>query len=60
MPLSNFSHAGPFTEAILTGDLALRLARPIQWDARNMRAIGTPEADALIHRTYRGGFGIGS
>lgn len=58
LPMSNFGHSGPFTEAVLTGDLALRLARPIQWDAANMRAVGMPEADALIRREYRDGFGI--
>ena len=57
-PMSHFGHAGPFTEAVLTGDLALRLSSPIQWDAKNMRAVGTPEADPLIRRSYREGFGL--
>lgn len=56
--LSHFGHAGPFTECMLLGNLAVRLQKPIQWDAKAMRATGCPEADALIRRDYREGFGI--
>lgn len=59
LPMSHFGHAGPFTEAVLVGDLALRLGRPIQWDAEKLRAVGTPEADPIVRRSYRKGFGIG-
>jgi len=51
--LSNFAHAGPFTEAILLGNLAVRLGKPIEWDAVNLKAKGLPEADPLIRRKYR-------
>lgn len=51
--LSNFGHAGPFTEAILLGNLAVRLGKPIDWDAENLKAKGLPEADPLIRREYR-------
>ena len=40
------------------GNLAVRLQKPIQWDAVAMKATGTPEADRLIRKTYRKGFGI--
>jgi len=56
--LSNFGHAGPFTECMLLGNLAVRLQKPILWDAEAMKATGCPEADALIRRDYREGFGI--
>jgi len=56
--LSPFSHAGPFTESVLLGNVALRLGRQIHWDAARMKAIGCPEADALIRRGYRPGFSI--
>ena len=56
--LSNFSHAGPFTEAVLLGNLALRVGKPIDWDAKRMVARGCPEAEALIRRQYRPGFSI--
>ncbi len=56
--LSDFAHAGPFTETVLLGNLALRVGKPIEWDADAMRVKRCPEADPLIRRTYRQGFGI--
>ncbi|MFV1996265.1 MAG: Gfo/Idh/MocA family protein, partial [Verrucomicrobiales bacterium] len=57
-PLSNFEHAGPFTETVLLGNLAVRLGRKIEWDSENLRAVCVPEADALIRREYRAGWEI--
>jgi predicted dehydrogenase len=54
--LSNFENSGPFTEAVLLGNLAIRLDRPIEWDGPNMRATNASEADALIRPTYRKGW----
>ncbi len=56
--LSPFSHAGPFTETVLLGNLALRVGKPILWDSKRLAAEGCPEADALIRRAYRAGFSI--
>jgi hypothetical protein len=39
--------------AYLPGMLSLRLGRAIQWDGVRMKAVGLPEADALIHKDYR-------
>ena len=36
------------------GNVALRTGAKIVWDAENERAVGFPEADAFIHRKYRG------
>lgn len=56
-PLSNFEdHAGPLTEMVLAGNLALRLGRNIDWDSANLEARGLPEAHEFIHRTYREGW----
>ncbi len=57
-PMSRFELAGPFTEAVLVGDLAIRLGGTIEWDAAALTAGGRPEAGALIRREYRAGFGI--
>lgn len=57
--LSGFHHSAPFTESLLVGLLALRHDGRIEWDAANLRATNFPEADALIHKTYREGFGLG-
>jgi predicted dehydrogenase len=55
---AGFAYSGPYTEALLVGNLALRLQRRIEWDAAAMRATNAPEADALIRKAYRKGFGI--
>jgi len=55
---SAFPIAGPFTEAMLVGDLALRTGKDIRWKAKEMIAEGAPEAAPLIRRAYRKGFGI--
>src|SRR5512138_254867 len=54
---AGFAYSGPFTEALLVGNLATRLQKRIEWDAANMRAKNAPEADALIRKRYRNGFG---
>jgi predicted dehydrogenase len=54
--LSNFANAGPFTETVLLGNLAIRLGKKIQWDGPNMKATNAPEADVLIRREYRKGW----
>ncbi len=55
---AGFAYSGPFTEALLVGNLAARLQKRIEWDAAAMKATNAPEADALIRKTYRKGFGI--
>jgi hypothetical protein len=55
---AGFDYSGPFTEALLVGNLAVRLQKRVEWDAANLRARNLPEAEALIHKQYRAGFGI--
>ncbi len=55
---AGFAYSGPYTEALLVGNLALRLQKRIEWDSAAMRATNAPEADPLIRKTYRAGFGI--
>ena len=55
-PLSSFDYAGPFTEVVLLGTLAVRLDKKIDWDAAALKAVNAPEADALIRRQYRPGW----
>lgn len=54
--LSNFDYAGPFTEVVLLGNLAVRLGKKITWDAKRLKATGMPEADQLIRTEYRKGW----
>jgi predicted dehydrogenase len=55
---AGFDYSGPYTEALLVGNLAVRLRKPIQWDSAAMKATNAPEADPIIRKTYRDGFGI--
>lgn len=56
-PVSNFvDHAGPLTEMVLVGNLAVRLDQRINWDATKLSARDLPEADQFIKRVYRKGW----
>ena len=52
----NFSYSGALTEAALLCNVALRTGRKLTWDAKNLKAVGCPEADAFIRRPYRKGW----
>ena len=54
---SNFEDvAGPLTEMILVGNLALLKKGTVNWDAGNLRVIGAPELATAIRPTYRAGY----
>lgn len=56
-PVSNFvDHAGPLTEMVLAGNLAVRLGKKIDWDMDKMEARGLPEVKSMLKRTYRAGW----
>jgi hypothetical protein len=56
-PVSNFvDHAGPLTEMVLAGNIAVRLGKKIDWDRKNMEARGLPEVKAMLKRVYRDGW----
>jgi len=52
----NFDYSGALTEAALLCNVALRTGRKLTWDARNLKAVGCPEADKFIRRKYRKGW----
>jgi predicted dehydrogenase len=55
--MSNFDYASRLTEITLLGVLSLRLGgKKIYWDAANMKAVGLPEADAIIKEPVRPGW----
>ena len=56
--MSNFDYAGPLTETVLLGNLAVRLGKKIVWDSENMKATNAPEAAPLIHRQRRKGWNL--
>ncbi len=53
---ANFEYSGLLTEANHLGNVAYRLGRKVEWDAANLKCVGCPEADLLIHRAYRDGW----
>ncbi|BET68199.1 Gfo/Idh/MocA family oxidoreductase [Opitutales bacterium ASA1] len=55
---SNFDYAGPFTEAVLLGVVALRARHRIYWDAANARVTNDESANQYVRRPYRPGWGV--
>jgi len=55
---SNFDYAAPMTEALLVGNLAVRLGKRIEWDSTALKAKNAPEADPLIKPEYRKGWSL--
>jgi predicted dehydrogenase len=53
---SNFAYGARLTEIALVGVLALRMRKPVEWDAAAMQATGQPAAEAAIRGTYRKGW----
>jgi predicted dehydrogenase len=58
-PVSNFDYAGPLTETVLLGVLALAApGRRLEWDHDRLRVRDAPELDALIRTPYRQGWSL--
>jgi len=61
--MSNFAnYAGPLTETILLGNLAVWAAKEgeskkIEWDAEKLEATNAPEVAKIIKKDYRGNYG---
>jgi predicted dehydrogenase len=56
---TDFSYAGPLTEMMLLGNIALRMQEQravLQWDAEKMEFPNFPEANQFIHMEYRPGW----
>ena len=51
-----FSYAGPLTEMVLLGNVAIRLAMSLQWDSASLTAPNLPAASQLIREDYRQGW----
>jgi len=48
----NFDYAGPFTEMVLLGNLAIKAGRKIEYDPINMKITNCPEANNYLRREY--------
>jgi hypothetical protein len=57
--VSHFDYAGPFTETVLLGNLAiLNPDTRLEWDAPNLRVTNVPAANDFIKSTYRAGWSL--
>jgi hypothetical protein len=57
--VSNFDYAGPFTEVVLLGNVALRFpGTRLMWDAKNLKVTNLPEADQYVNHQYRAGWSL--
>lgn len=58
--MSNFpEYAGPLTETILLGNLAVWAGKKVEWDPKKLRAKNAPEVEPIIRRKYRTGYSLG-
>ncbi|MBN2029615.1 Gfo/Idh/MocA family oxidoreductase [bacterium] len=55
---ANFDYAGPMTETVLLGNIAIRTGEKLDWDSENMKITNVPEANAYLHRPYREGWSL--
>jgi hypothetical protein len=53
---TNFAFAAPMTEAILLGNVALRVGRRIEYNATSGRVTNEPRAEQYVRREYRRGW----
>jgi hypothetical protein len=57
--MSNFSYAGPFTETVVLGCVAMRFPdQRLEWDGPNMKVTNIEEANQYLRREYRSGWEI--
>jgi predicted dehydrogenase len=55
-PGSNFDYAGPLTETVLLGNIALRTDQKLYWDSENFQFTNSTDANKYLHRQYREGW----
>jgi predicted dehydrogenase len=56
-PVSDFDYAGPLTEIVLLGVLALRApGRRLEWDSEKLKAKNATDLNVFIHAEYRKGW----
>lgn len=53
---ANFDYAGPLTEVVLLGNIALRAGQPIEWDPVNMKIKNAPDAEQYVSSKCREGW----
>jgi predicted dehydrogenase len=57
--VAQFDYAGPFTEAVLLGNVAMRFpGTRLMWDAATMQVTNLPEANQFVQHQYRQGWSL--
>lgn len=54
----NFDYSGALSESVLLGNVAYRIGKPLEWDAKTLTVTNVPEAAKLISKEYRKGWEI--
>jgi hypothetical protein len=52
----NFNWAGPLTETVLLGNLAIRAGKPIEWDAAKGEVTNLAAANRFVREPYENGW----
>lgn len=55
---SNFDVAGPVTEVVLLGNVALRAGQRLEWDAKKLKVTNVKSANQFLKREYRKGWKV--
>jgi predicted dehydrogenase len=55
---SNFDHAGPLTEMVLLGNIAIRTGKKLYWDPDAFKITNDADANKYLHYEYRGGWSL--
>ena len=53
---SNFNYAATLTEAMLLGNVAMRVGKRLEYDGATGRVTNCPEAAQFVHPEYRKGW----
>ncbi len=56
--LSNFDYAGPLTETVLLGNIALKTGKKLYWDSTEFKFTNDDEANSFLTKGYRDGWKI--
>ncbi|MEE3373437.1 MAG: Gfo/Idh/MocA family oxidoreductase [Planctomycetota bacterium] len=57
-PQSPFSYAGPLTETVLLGTIAMRTGEKLTWDHEQMQVSNVPDANQLVRPARRAGWNL--
>ena len=55
---SDFSFAGPLTEMVLLGNIAIRTGKKLVWDPEEFKITNAAEANDYLHTEYRKGWSL--